>query len=64
MEPEITPDGPFGVVFRRGETRTHVAYNAGPVPAQVRFSDGVAVDVEPGRTAVARGEAKAAPASN
>jgi endoglucanase Acf2 len=43
----VSADSPLYAVFRDGERRTYVAYNAGETPRTVRFSDGASVTVAP-----------------
>ena len=43
----VTADTPFYAVFKKGEKRTHVAYNPGDQPRTVTFSDGVSVPCPP-----------------
>ena len=50
----VTADHPTAVVFARGDKRTHVAYNMTDHPVTVRFSDGVAVETKPGKSATSR----------
>ncbi len=64
VDPTVTADTPTAVVFRRGDVRTHVAYNAGGASTKAHFSDGDTLDVGPGRTAVSRGQAPPSAAGN
>ena len=50
VDPTVTADQPTAVAFRQGEMRTHIAYNPAGTSAKVTFSDGVSLDVGPGRT--------------
>ncbi len=48
----VTADTPLYAVFHKADgTRTYLAYNAGPAPIQVSFSDGRQLAVAPGRLA-------------
>jgi endoglucanase Acf2 len=58
VDASVTADTATAVVFRRGDVLTHIAYNASGAPVRVRFSDGVSLDVGPGRTEVSRGRAQ------
>ncbi|MBY0401181.1 glycoside hydrolase family 81, partial [Myxococcota bacterium] len=44
----VTADMPLFAVFRNGDERTYVAYNAAATRRTVHFSDGVELAVEPG----------------
>jgi hypothetical protein len=45
----VSADTVLYQVFKRADgTRTHLAYNAGPAPITVRFSDGKQLVVAPG----------------
>jgi endoglucanase Acf2 len=55
VDTTMTADSPTAVTFRRGDIRTHVAYNPGAAAARVTFSDGTHIDVAPGRTEVLAG---------
>jgi endoglucanase Acf2 len=53
-DPGVTADTPLYAVFRRGDgRRTYLAFNAGPAPLTVRFSDGRVLTVSPGNLAQA-----------
>jgi endoglucanase Acf2 len=43
----VWADHPLYAVFRKGDTRTYMAFNMRATPVTVRFSDGVAVAVKP-----------------
>ncbi len=43
----VTASTPLYAVFRKGDERTYVAYNARPRPARVDFSDGATLTVAP-----------------
>ena len=40
----VSADAPFAAVFMKAGKRTHVAWNMGPAPRVVGFSDGVNLD--------------------
>jgi hypothetical protein len=43
----VTADAPLYTVFKKGETKSYAAYNAGDLPRTVRFSDGAELVVPP-----------------
>jgi endoglucanase Acf2 len=51
VDRSVTADWPLYAVFRNGNTRHYAAYNSGKDPLAVKFSDGFALKVEPGRFA-------------
>jgi endoglucanase Acf2 len=48
IDRSVSADTPLYAVFRDGETRTYVAYNARTSPQTVHFSDGASLAVAPG----------------
>lgn len=51
----VTADHPLHSVLRRPDgRRTHLAFNAGTQPLTVKFSDGMVLEVQPGRLARSR----------
>ena len=50
----VTADYPVYAVFKRGQDKTHVAYNYGESAREVRFSDGVKLTVKPKSFGVAQ----------
>jgi endoglucanase Acf2 len=57
VDATVTADIPTYAIFRKGQTRTHAAFNPGPGPRQVTFSDGATLVVPAGqlRTVVGGG---------
>jgi endoglucanase Acf2 len=51
VDTSVTADTALYNVFKNGATITHVAYNAGSAPRQVRFSDGTVLTVPAGALA-------------
>ena len=58
VDAAVTADAPAYAVFRRGGQRAHVAFNPGKTPLLVTFSDGVRLEVPPGKLATVRTPAK------
>ena len=58
VDATVHADSPFFAVLRAGGTRHHVAFNPGPAPLTVRFSDGVSVPLGPYEEKVVAGEAR------
>jgi len=52
VDRSVWADHPLYAVFRKGNTRTYVAFNMRATPLTVRFSDGVAVTVQPRSLAI------------
>lgn len=48
VDPSVLADTPSYAVFRGRAGRTHAAYNPGPSPLHVTFTDGATLDVPPG----------------
>jgi endoglucanase Acf2 len=51
VDGSVTADTPTYAVFRRGSARTHAAFNPGPNPRRVIFSDGASLQLRPGESA-------------
>jgi hypothetical protein len=47
VDATVTADAPTFAVFKRGDTRHHVAFNPGARPTTVQFSDGAALSLGP-----------------
>ena len=54
VEADVWADSPTASVFSTDTTRTYAAWNPGPAPRTVRFSDGFGMLVSPGANTVAR----------
>jgi endoglucanase Acf2 len=54
VDPDVTADATSYAVFRGPAGRTHAAYNPGPKPLHVTFSDGATLDVAPGSMGMRR----------
>jgi hypothetical protein len=54
VDRSVAADAPLYAVFRDGDERTYVAYNARASAVTVRFSDGAKLGVEPGAFGVLR----------
>jgi endoglucanase Acf2 len=59
VDRSVSADTLLYAVFRKGATRTYVAYNPRPGPRTVRFSDGARVEVPPGAFGIGHGTAPA-----
>ncbi len=53
-DPSVTADVPTALVLRKGGDRTYLAFNPGPAPLTVRFSDGRSLTAPPRAYAHAR----------
>ena len=47
-QPNITSSHPFVNVYRKNSKTTYAAYNFGPSPKRIEFSDGTSVNAKPG----------------
>jgi hypothetical protein len=54
VDTSVSADTPTYAVFKKGQRRTHIAYNPGSKPLNVSFSDGANLNVPPYKTAFSR----------
>jgi endoglucanase Acf2 len=52
VDATITADYPLAATFKKGNTRSYVAYNGGDTAITVKFSDGFTLQAAPGKTTV------------
>ncbi len=58
VEPGVLADTTSYGVFRKDQTRSYAAYNPGPAPLHVTFTDGATLDVPPGALRTTAGPAR------